>query len=344
MKPRAPLRFMGLVLIGWIGLRVGAFLPGWLGAPEQAGADSALPSELASTSPPTPAAMPGLALSPLAALGPAWPLARSRSPALFAVPARSPLPPYPAPGIGRRSGQAPILAEAQPATAARPDQEPPSISPIPALPPRGSRWSGSGWLLLRREAGGRALAPGGTLGGSQAGLRLLYRLNDDPARALSISARVYLPLRRADGAEVAIGLNWQPAPELPLQLLAERRQAIGDDGRSAFALTLHGGHSARLAGLRIDAYGQAGIVGLRSRDLFADGALRVAAPAGPVELGGGLWGSVQPGAARLDAGPQVVLPLRAARAGLRLAAEYRFRIAGDAAPGSGPVLTLGTGF
>jgi hypothetical protein len=29
---------------------------------------------------------------------------------------------------------------------------------------------------------------------------------------------------------------------------------------------------------------------------------------------------------------------------LRLSAEYRFRIAGDARPGSGPVLTLGSDF
>lgn len=207
-----------------------------------------------------------------------------------------------------------------------------------------SPWSGSAWLLLRREEGAPTLAPGGTLGGSQAGARLLYRLNRDPSRPLAMSARVYVPLRRIEGAEAALGLDWRPSARLPLHLLAERRQAIGSEGRSAFALTLHGGHSARLGRLRIDAYGQAGVVGLRSRDPFADGALRAAVPVGPVEAGGGIWGAAQPGAARLDAGPQLAVPLRAGRANLRLAAEYRFRLAGDAAPGSGPVLSLGAGF
>ena len=83
---------------------------------------------------------------------------------------------------------------------------------------------------------------------------------------------------------------------------------------------------------------------MRARDLFADGAARGGVPLGPVEIGGGVWGAAQPGAARLDAGPQMSLPLPAAGANLRLSADWRFRLAGDAAPGSGPALTLGADF
>ena len=64
--------------------------------------------------------------------------------------------------------------------------------------------------------------------------------------------------------------------------------------------------------------------------------MRVALPVGPVEIGGGAWGAAQPGAARLDAGPQSSYRLPVRRANLRLAADWRFRVAGDAAPGSGP--------
>jgi hypothetical protein len=32
------------------------------------------------------------------------------------------------------------------------------------------------------------------------------------------------------------------------------------------------------------------------------------------------------------------------RAGIRASAEWRFRVAGDAEPGSGPALTIGTAF
>lgn len=179
------------------------------------------------------------------------------------------------------------------------------------------------------------------MGGSQAGARLSYRLGG----GLGLSGRVYLPLRRAAGAEAAAGLDWRPIASVPVNILAERRQALGGEGRSAFALTLYGGGSRALPrGLRLDAYGQAGIVGIGRRDLFVDGAVRLAAPVGPLEVGVGARGAAQPGAARLEAGPGLAwrLPLRGAN--VRIEADWRFRVAGGAAPGSGPALTLATDF
>jgi hypothetical protein len=220
--------------------------------------------------------------------------------------------------------------------------------PLPAAEPRrarAGRWSGSAWLLLRGERE-RSLAAGGTLGGSQSGVRLAYRLNGNAARPLALNARLYAPLRDRRGAEAAVGIEWRPLATLPVNLLAERRQAIGRDGRSAFALALHGGVSDRPlpGGARLDAYGQAGVVSARSRDLFADGGARISLPAGQASLGAGLWGGAQPGAARLDAGPHASIRLPLAGENLRLAAEWRFRIAGDARPGSGPALSIGSDF
>jgi hypothetical protein len=97
-------------------------------------------------------------------------------------------------------------------------------------------------------------------------------------------------------------------------------------------------------GLRGEAYGQAGIVGARSRDLFVDGSARATIPVGPVEIGGGAWGAAQPGLARLDAGPSASYRLPVRGANLRVQADWRFRIAGDAAPGSGPALTVAADF
>lgn len=208
-----------------------------------------------------------------------------------------------------------------------------------------NRWSGSVWLLARREPGAPALAAGGTLGGSQAGARILYRVNRDPARPLALAGRLYVPLHRGAGAEVAAGIDWQPAARVPVHLLAERREALGDEGRSAFALTLYGGIGRPLPhGMRVDAYGQAGVVGVRARDLFVDGSVRVTAPVGPVEIGAAAWGAAQPGAARLDAGPQLSVRVHAGPAILRVSADWRFRIAGDAVPDSGPALTLAADF
>jgi hypothetical protein len=200
------------------------------------------------------------------------------------------------------------------------------------------RWSVSTWLLVRRD-GGSALASGGTLGGSQAGFRIGYRLG----RPLELSARVSSPLGNRRGTGAAFGLDWRPSARLPLNLLVERRQGIGRGGRNAFALTLHGGVYRRLAGdFRLDAYAQAGIVGARSRDLFADGGARLGVPIRGIEVGASVSGGAQPGVSRLDLGPQVTLRLPGER--LRLTAEWRFRIAGEARPGSGPTLTLAGDF
>lgn len=147
------------------------------------------------------------------------------------------------------------------------------------------------------------------------------------------------------GTEAALGIEWQPFARVPVRILAERREALDRLGRSAFSLAAFGGVSDRPVGpLRLDAYAQAGVVGVESRDAFVDGAATLSLPLldeGRLSAGGGLWGAAQPGVERLDAGPQVSWRLFP---GARLAAEWRFRLAGDAEPGSGPVLIVAKDF
>jgi hypothetical protein len=108
------------------------------------------------------------------------------------------------------------------------------------------------------------------------------------------------------------------------------------------SITAYGGVSDVRAGpFRIDAYGQGGMVGARSRDLFADGAAKLSLPSGRVKAGVGIWAAAQPEVSRIDVGPQVSFRLPAKAT---LAADWRFKIAGDAAPASGPTLTLSTDF
>lgn len=221
------------------------------------------------------------------------------------------------------------------------------LKPSPTPAQSNPRWSGSAWLLAR--GGDEAvIANTGLLGGSQAGARILFRVNEDAGRPLSLSARVSSPLRR-DGVEAAAGVEWQPFAGVPVRILAERRQRVSGEGRSAFALLAHGGVSdlAVAAGFRLDAYAQAGVVGARSRDLFADGSVTIARPlnadrSGGIAVGAGVWGGVQPGASRLDVGPRITTTLAQGRA--RVSLDWRFRVAGSSAPESGPSLTLGTDF
>lgn len=199
----------------------------------------------------------------------------------------------------------------------------------------------SAWALLRGHNGSGSLATGGTLGGSQAGARLTYAL--DPRLALSL--RSSSPVGGARGGEVAAGVRVTPFPSLPVAITAERRQAIGRyGGRSAFALFLEGGlyQSPLPWDFRLDAYAQAGVVGLNSRDLFADGGLSVLRPVyGPVSVGMGLWGGAQPNLYRVDAGPRLSVRVRR---NMRVDLDWRQRVAGQAEPGSGPALTLAADF
>ena len=215
----------------------------------------------------------------------------------------------------------------------------PRAAPLPRL-------SLSAWSFVR-GSGDAPLASGGMLGGSQAGARLLYRVAGTQ-RPLSATVRVTSPLAGTRGAEAAAGLDWKLLRSLPVRLLAERRQKLGAQGRNAFALTAYGGLSdVRLAGFRLDAYAQAGVVGTRARDLFADGAATVTRPiaaAGKLRAGAGAWGAAQPGVSRLDVGPTVAVNVPVSKGTATLALDWRFRVAGDARPGSGPALTLSTGF
>jgi hypothetical protein len=235
---------------------------------------------------------------------------------------------------------APQRPDGQPVTIAEALQDAPApLAPAGAVAMK--RWSAFAWLLVRGDAPGTALAPGGTLGGSQAGGFVRFRLGD----GLSLGARASTALRPPRGAEIAVGLDWRPDRSIPINLLAERRQRLGAGGRSAFAITLYGGATRALPGrLRLDGYAQGGIVGLKSRDLFVDGSARLSAPLGPVEIALGGWGAAQPGAARLDAGPSLSYRLPVRGGNLRLQGDWRFRLAGDAVPGSGVALTLAADF
>ena len=95
-----------------------------------------------------------------------------------------------------------------------------------------------------------------------------------------------------------------------MAITAERRQAIGrfSTGRSDFALFAEGGLYQRPIGwnLMLDGYAQAGVVGLRERDFFADGGFTLSRPVfGRFSLGFGVWGGYQPGLYRVDAGPRL---------------------------------------
>lgn len=268
---------------------------------------------------------------------------RSAAPATFSMAAErwgySPLPPLP---------QGPLAQLASLSPTSRPhavaEQSLPA-APVPPINPGIDRWQLSTWALLRSEqtdvAGSQSLASIGQLGASQAGARLVYGIN----RQIALAARVSTPVGKR-GGEVAAGVRIHPLVNIPVWFTAERRQAIGQygGGRNDFALFVEGGLYQQPLPWRflLDTYFEGGVVGIKSHDLFVDGALTVTHPVfRNFSAGLGVWGGAQPGLSRLDFGPRVTMRVRK---NIKVHLDWRQKLVGNARPGSGPALTLAGDF
>jgi hypothetical protein len=129
-------------------------------------------------------------------------------------------------------------------------------------------------------------------------------------------------------------------------LTAERRKAFGQygAGRDAFAAFAEGGLYGQSMPINssLDAYLQAGIVRVKSRDWFVDGQAAVTRPVWRnISAGFGVWGGAQPDLMRVDVGPRLSLQVRK---GVRVHADYRHKLVGNAQPGSGGVITIAGDF
>lgn len=232
-----------------------------------------------------------------------------------------------------------------------------SASPtgVPVAPPRPRRWSMDAWALLRRDGGG-ALSSAGALpasyGASQSGGVLRYRLGLTDPRRPTLYLRGTTTTGRLRETAAALGLSARPIPAVPIITAVEGRMTeyAGQRSLQGAAMAITELPPIPLAsGFRAEGYGQAGYVAGEFATPFADGQIRVDRSLiglgnTDVRLGAGVWGGAQKGAARLDAGPaaSIALPLRTINT--RVAFDWRFRVAGDAVPDSGPALTVSAGF
>ncbi|KQN20582.1 hypothetical protein ASE86_15095 [Sphingomonas sp. Leaf33] len=223
--------------------------------------------------------------------------------------------------------------------------DPLAVARLPDVDPQENRRiSVSGWLIARpgRGTGSGPFAP--QLGGSQAGIRIDYALS----KAVAATVRLTAPTRGI-GREMALGVAWRPAG-VPLRVVVEQRIAL-DAGRGGPSIGVSGGVSAvpLPANFRLEGYAQAGVIVRNGVERFADGSARATRPlsegrAVDLDIGLGAWGGAQRGASRLDIGPSLGARVAVAGQRLRVALDWRQRIAGDARPGSGPALSMGLDF
>ncbi len=324
-----PLRFLAVVVAGWVGVRVLLSLPEDVVAhrvrmarPGALPVDRRLPAAI--SPPPTETAAsipPVLTLATLARPGTILAVRTGRrveGPSFTEIP--------------------PIVANATPTSD---DSVPLVVLPVASMPAR-ARTTVSLWAMARPGA-----ATGGPvqLGGGQAGVRV--RIPVAAKGRIALATRLATPLA-GQGREAAIGVEWRPATGLAMVL--ERRIALDRSGSGTGLGVIAGFDRRDVVGFDLEAYGQAGAVARDGVEPYADGAIRGIAPVvtvrgAVVRLGLGGWGGAQRGAARLDVGPSMVVALPVGReASMRLSVDWRQRVAGNAAPGSGPAVTLGGDF
>lgn len=207
----------------------------------------------------------------------------------------------------------------------------------------GRRWQIGGFALLRDggSAGDLAIpAASPVLGGGQMGGSIAFLPDPYARRPLALVARANVAADpagvRADTAQGAIGIRQALVPGVSIS--AERLIAIGNATRGDWTLRLAaGGMRGRFSG-----YGEAGVLGRGQAYAGAQASARLLR-IGPATLGAGTWASLQTGAPdvwRVDVGPSITAHVK----GVRLQADWRQRVAGNAAPGSGPALTISAGF
>jgi hypothetical protein len=218
-----------------------------------------------------------------------------------------------------------------------------------------SRWSMDAWALIRKDPA--RTPPAGTLpatyGASQAGAVLRYRLAMQNPRQPTAYLRTTSTLRGLSETAAALGLSVRPLPAVPIIAAIEGRvtEQGGSHRVQPAIMAVTALPPLALPGrLRAEIYGQGGYVGGRYATPFADGQVRVDRALldlgrAQARVGAGAWGGIQKGASRLDAGPGATLsmPLTPKVFG-RLAVDWRFRVAGNAEPDSGPALTVAAGF
>ena len=361
-----PIVFFGILLVGWVVLRIATWQPPW--------PTLTVPGEILSIARSEPREEPAreagtedVAAStdipdfpPLRA-----PIARPMPTPIIDAPIRPGYEEHFVPGQ-RAAGHnmlwlsamagLPMPRELNAAlTTSQESRSQPTSPTIPFVRQAGERrWHADAWLLLRDDASPR-LANGAapaSYGSSQVGAVLAYRLAPNARRDPAAYVRASRALADNGDAEVAIGVRGRVISQLPVNAHAEVRAVRGNTGSELRpAAFLSGGidDMPLPLGLSASGYAQAGAVGGSHATAFADGAARIdstllSTPTARLDAGLGAWGGVQRDVARVDVGPTAGLKLELGKASARLAADWRWRIAGNAEPSNGAAITLSTGF
>jgi hypothetical protein len=245
--------------------------------------------------------------------------------------------------------------------AAAPPASAPFLPPARALPAaaKQGRWSLDGWAFWRQGSSAAPISQGRVpvYGASQTGAVLHYRIAPSSRHDPRLYARAYRALVPQGENEGALGVSLRPLARVPLRLAGEVRYT---DAVFFNAFRPAGYAVTEIAPMRLpfgavgEIYAQTGWVGGPGATPFADAqasvtrelpwAARLTDDRLRMSFGAGAWGGAQKDAQRADIGPTLRLDTRIGKVPARVSVDWRLRVAGDAAPGSGVAVTVATGF
>ncbi|MEJ7934716.1 hypothetical protein WG907_10660 [Sphingobium sp. AN558] len=354
-----PVRFFILLMVGWTATRV-VSTTGWPSAASEEVDLAGLPPRkaLPIATPAVARPAPSAAQAPRPAASVPWARHAPSAPQYRLAMAH--------PSIdGRRETGSPVdlsafISNADAFSGPRNGGGAPGEGRVSLIPPPGplfdqqgrhapsDRWHLGSWALWRAGGGQARASTDGRLGGSQIGARLDFDFTPAAPGRVASYARVSAAMSRPASPEAAVGFFYQPARRIPLTIAVERRIALGPGGRNANALFAAGGFGPKPIGpsLAAEAYVQTGIVGFRAKDGFIDGKVALLTPLRhtAIHVGISISGGAQPDVSRVDIGPEIQFRLSLPSASARLSIEWRERVIGNAAPPSGPAITLATDF
>ena len=234
---------------------------------------------------------------------------------------------------------------------------PPALA-LPAAAPSG-RWSLDSWAFWRQGSSAAPVSQGRVpvYGASQAGALLQYRIAPASGHDPRLHARTYRALVPQGESEAAFGASLRPLARVPLRVAGEVRYT---DAAFFNAFRPAGYAVTEIPPLRLplgtegEFYAQGGWVGGPGATPFADAqasvtrelpwAARLTDDRLRLRFGAGAWGGAQKDAQRADIGPTLRLDTRLGKVPARISVDWRLRVVGDAAPGSGVAVTVATGF
>lgn len=217
--------------------------------------------------------------------------------------------------------------------------------------PRRKKLSVYGYSFWRngRDSNNVASAAAAQYGGSQSGIIANYRLTGKHKAGLYALARMAVSSSRFSDPEIAAGLRWRPSQNIPISFSAEHRTR--QYAKDQYAIYASGGKDEiplRL-GFHASMFGQAGFIPSNKTGGFFDAQIHATRPIGKIHgvtfaSGIGAWAGGQRRSDRVDIGPSVNSKFKLGGTDIQMSADWRHKIAGNAAPGSGPALTISTGF